>query len=168
VNDTVTARHVERLDEDALVALVRQGDALAFAELDRRYRRRLVAGARSLLRGTPHDPEDAAQDVLIRAYGFLLRHPERPIVLGAWLRVVLRNRCLDLRSERREHAAELEDRAAARSDPSASSPSASTCARWSASWLACPRGSAPRSSRGRSRAPRTSSSPRACTPPRPR
>jgi RNA polymerase sigma-70 factor (ECF subfamily) len=108
---------LERLDDDALVAHVRRGSEPAFAEIDRRYRRRLVAAARPLLLGTPHDPEDAAQDVLIRVHRFLLREPARPVVLGAWLRVVLRNRCLDLRRERCAWAADLEDRPALGGEP---------------------------------------------------
>ncbi len=112
------ARRVEHLDEDLLLALVREGSEPACVELDRRHRPALVAAARRLLAGTAHDPEDAAQDVLIRAHAFLLSHAERPVALGPWLKVVLRNRCIDLR--RRQSpllAADIADRPAPRTDP---------------------------------------------------
>ena len=163
----LVARHVERLDEDALLARVRQGDALAFAELDRRFRPRLLAAARSLLRGPPQDPEDAVQDVLLRAHRFLLRHPERPVVLGAWLRVVLRNRCLDLRDERREHAAQLEDRAGPDADPVRILDQRDQLRHVLTELAGLPPRQRTRSSGRCSRAPRTSSSRHACRRRRP-
>lgn len=92
--------------DDELVALVRLGDADAFAEIARRHRPMMVAQARPLLAGTAFDAEDAAQDALIRAQR-ALPATEGPLVLRAWLTVVVRNRALDLRRRRDAFTDEL-------------------------------------------------------------
>ena len=89
-----------RTDEQ-LVASSRAGREDAFAEIAERYRDRLVAYARHMLRARGHAAsEDVVQDVLLRAYR-ALRADARPMALRAWLYRIAHNRCLDeLRGER--------------------------------------------------------------------
>jgi RNA polymerase sigma factor (sigma-70 family) len=80
-------------DDHDLLYRLRDGDALAFAELDRRYRRRLTAFAARLL-GSAHDAEDVVQEAMVRAFD---RLPAEMYggELSAWLHRVVRNACLD-------------------------------------------------------------------------
>jgi RNA polymerase sigma factor (sigma-70 family) len=89
-----------RSDED-LVAAFRDGRDDAFTEIAERYRDRLVAYARHMLRARGQAAaEDVVQDVLIRAYR-ALRADSRPMALRSWLYRIAHNRCLDeLRGER--------------------------------------------------------------------
>ena len=89
-----------RTDEQ-LVAAFRAGREDAFAEMAERYRDRLVAYARHMLRARGQAAaEDVVQDVLLRAYR-ALRADSRPMALRAWLYRIAHNRCLDeLRGER--------------------------------------------------------------------
>lgn len=89
-----------RTDEQ-LVATFRAGREDAFAEIAERYRDRLVAYARHMLRARGQAAaEDVVQDVLLRAYR-ALRADSRPMALRAWLYRIAHNRCLDeLRGER--------------------------------------------------------------------
>jgi RNA polymerase sigma factor (sigma-70 family) len=104
-----------RTDEQ-LVAAFREGREEAFAVLAERYRERLVAYARHMLRARGQAAaEDVVQDVLIRAYR-ALRTDSRPMALRAWLYRIAHNRCLDeLRGER--PTAELGDDFAGSEDP---------------------------------------------------
>ena len=92
--------------DDELVALVRLGEADAFGEIARRHRSMMLAVARPLLAGTAYDADDAVQDALMRAHRALAAGTG-PVVLRAWLAVVVRNRALDLRRRRDALAAEL-------------------------------------------------------------
>ncbi len=74
-----------------LLALFRAGSEEAFDAIHDRYRARLLAYMRQMLRG---DAEDALQDVFLRAYA-ALRADDRPIALRAWLYRVAHNRCID-------------------------------------------------------------------------
>lgn len=95
------ARPLTSLSDDDLVARFRSGDDAAFEEIDRRYRRPLIAFARRMLSGTGHDADDIVQDAFVRAYGGL-RVTDRPMALRAWLYMIVRNRTLDeLRSPQR-------------------------------------------------------------------
>src|SRR5687767_3201153 len=85
--------------DDELLALLRRGDGEALAEIARRHRSMMVKIARPLLADTAYDAEDAAQDALMRAQR-ALPATEGPLVLRAWLAVVVRNRALDLRRRR--------------------------------------------------------------------
>ncbi|HEX8207900.1 MAG TPA: RNA polymerase sigma factor [Solirubrobacteraceae bacterium] len=87
--------------DDQLVAAFRDGREDAFAVIAERYRERLVAYARHMLRARGQAAaEDVVQDVLIRAYR-ALRADSRPMALRAWLYRIAHNRCLDeLRGER--------------------------------------------------------------------
>ena len=104
--------------DDQLVAAFRGGHDGAFEVLTERYRDRLLAYARHMLRGrTVASAEDVVQDVLLRAYR-ALRADSRPMALRAWLYRIAHNRCLDeLRGDR--PTAELPDEvpAPAANDP---------------------------------------------------
>jgi RNA polymerase sigma factor (sigma-70 family) len=102
--------------DDQLVAAFRDGREDAFALIAERYRDRLVAYARHMLRARgPAAVEDVVQDVLIRAYR-ALRADARPMALRAWLYRIAHNRCLDeLRGER--PTSELPDELPGSEDP---------------------------------------------------
>src|SRR5687767_2992787 len=87
--------------DEQLVAAFRDGRDEAFTEIAERYRDRLVAYARHMLRARGQAAsEDVVQDVLIRAYR-ALRADSRPMALRSWLYRIAHNRCLDeLRGER--------------------------------------------------------------------
>ncbi len=80
--------------DEQLVALFRAGSDDAFRAIHDRYRARLLAYARQMLRGALGDPEDALQDVFLRAYR-ALRASDRPVTLRAWLYRIAHNRCID-------------------------------------------------------------------------
>jgi RNA polymerase sigma-70 factor (ECF subfamily) len=83
-----------RLEDAALVTLVRRGDDRAFETIVDRYRTMLVAYARQLMGGAHHDAEEAVQDVFVRALT-ALRADDRDMALKPWLYAIARNRCLD-------------------------------------------------------------------------
>jgi RNA polymerase sigma factor (sigma-70 family) len=87
--------------DEQLVAAFRDGREEAFEVLAARYRDRIVAYARHMLRARGQGAaEDVAQDVLLRAYR-ALRVDGRPMALRAWLYRIAHNRCLDeLRADR--------------------------------------------------------------------
>ena len=76
------------------MSLFRAGSEDAFRAIHERYRTRLLAYTRQMLRGGSADPEDALQDVFIRAYR-ALRANDRPVLLRAWLYRIAHNRCID-------------------------------------------------------------------------
>lgn len=80
--------------DDQLVALFRAGSDDAFRTIHDRYRARLLAYTRQMLRSGMGDPEDALQDVFVRAYR-ALRSSDRPVMLRAWLYRIAHNRCVD-------------------------------------------------------------------------
>ena len=80
--------------DEQLVALFRAGSDDAFRAIHDRYRVRLLAYARQMLHGAISDPEDALQDVFLRAYR-ALRASDRPVMLRAWLYRIAHNRCID-------------------------------------------------------------------------
>src|SRR5687768_2259333 len=92
---------MRRTTDEQLVAAFRGGDDDAFAAIAERYRERLLAYARHMLRARGHAAaEDVVQDVLVRAWR-ALRADSRPMALRAWLYRIAHNRCLDeLRGER--------------------------------------------------------------------
>ena len=59
-----------------------------------RYRPRLFAYTRQMLNGTSQDPEDAVQEIFMRAY-YGLRASDRQLALRAWLYRIAHNRCVD-------------------------------------------------------------------------
>jgi Sigma-70 region 2 len=82
-----------RSDEE-LVRRFRAGDEDAFRVIHDRYRARLFAFARQMLRGSPQDAEEALQDVFVRAHA-ALRTDARDVSLRAWLYRIAHNRCID-------------------------------------------------------------------------
>lgn len=100
-------RRRERAD-DELVRRGAAGDPEVAAQLDARYRRRLVAYARSLLGRSHHDAEDVVQDVLLRAHAEIAagRGPQQ---LGPWLYRLTRNRAIDERRRARWGESSLDD-----------------------------------------------------------
>jgi RNA polymerase sigma-70 factor (ECF subfamily) len=82
------------LSDEALVLRVRGGDARAFGEIHARYRAPLLAFARGILSRRPDEAEDVIQDAFLRAY-FGLHATDRPIALGPWLYMIVRNRAID-------------------------------------------------------------------------
>ncbi|HEV7772875.1 MAG TPA: RNA polymerase sigma factor [Conexibacter sp.] len=82
-----------RSDEE-LVRRFRAGDEDAFRVIHDRYRARLFAYARQMLRGSRQDAEEALQDAFVRAHA-ALRTDARDISLRAWLYRIVHNRCID-------------------------------------------------------------------------
>jgi RNA polymerase sigma factor (sigma-70 family) len=90
----------------ALLRRFRAGDETAFSALHGRYAAGIRSYAAYMLRGSAHDPEDAAQDVFLRAYQ-ALRRDERDIDVRPWLFRIAHNRCIDVL--RRPVGEELEE-----------------------------------------------------------
>jgi RNA polymerase sigma factor (sigma-70 family) len=80
--------------DDQLVAAFRAGDERAFERIHDRYRERLQAFVRSMVRNDPHTVEDVVQDVWIRAYNGLRAH-DREMDLRPWLYRIAHNRTMD-------------------------------------------------------------------------
>jgi RNA polymerase sigma factor (sigma-70 family) len=81
--------------DEALVAAFRAGDEHAFEAIDARYRARLTAYARRILKNAdPGLAEDVVQESLWRAHR-ALRRDDRPMQLRAWLHRLVRNCSLD-------------------------------------------------------------------------
>jgi RNA polymerase sigma-70 factor (ECF subfamily) len=80
------------LDDDALLRRIRAGDRDAFADLMRRYNRRLYRVARSVLRDDA-EAEDALQDAYLQAYRALPAF-RGDSALGTWLTRIVVNAAL--------------------------------------------------------------------------
>ncbi|HEX8977933.1 MAG TPA: RNA polymerase sigma factor [Solirubrobacteraceae bacterium] len=80
--------------DDQLVTLFREGNDEAFRVIHDRYRARMLAYARQMLSSSGRDPEDAVQDIFLRAYHGL-RTSDRQLALRAWLYRIAHNRCID-------------------------------------------------------------------------
>ncbi|HEY3728525.1 MAG TPA: RNA polymerase sigma factor [Solirubrobacteraceae bacterium] len=91
--------------DEQLVSLFRAGNEDAFRAIHDRYRTRMLAYTRQMLAGSPQDPEDAVQEVFVRAYAGL-RANHRELALRAWLYRIAHNRCID--ELRRAHPPALE------------------------------------------------------------
>jgi RNA polymerase sigma factor (sigma-70 family) len=79
--------------DEKLIALIRRGRDDAFEVLVERYRARLLAFCRNMLRSS-EDAEDVLQEVLVNAYR-AIRADDRPIAVKPWLYRIARNRCLN-------------------------------------------------------------------------
>ncbi len=90
--------------DEKLIALVRRGRDDAFDVLVERYRPRLLAFCRNMMRSS-EDAEDVLQEVFVNAYR-AIRADDRPIAAKAWLYRIARNRCLN--ELRRNSAAGVE------------------------------------------------------------
>jgi RNA polymerase sigma factor (sigma-70 family) len=115
----LSAAFLRLRSDEQLVALFRGGSDDAFRAIHDRYGARLLAYTRQMLRGGG-DPEDALQDVFIRAYRSL-RSSDRPVTLRAWLYRIAHNRCID--ELRRPHP--LPSELAADAEPAFGGPAAS-------------------------------------------
>jgi RNA polymerase sigma factor (sigma-70 family) len=80
--------------DEQLISLFRAGNEDAFRVIHDRYRGRMLAYARQMLAATAADPEDAVQEVFVRAYAGL-RANRRDLALRAWLYRIAHNRCVD-------------------------------------------------------------------------
>ena len=78
---------VQPLDDEALLARLQQGDALAFEQLVRAFTPRLLPVARRILQNE-EDARDALQDGLISAYRSVGRFEGRSRPSGLWGAVV--------------------------------------------------------------------------------
>ena len=79
--------------DEKLIALIRRGRDDAFDVLVDRYRPRLLAFCRNMMRSS-EDAEDVLQEVFVNAYR-AIRADDRPIAAKAWLYRIARNRCLN-------------------------------------------------------------------------
>src|SRR3954447_21762017 len=79
--------------DEKLIALVRRGRDDAFEVLVDRYRARLLAFCRNMLRSA-EDAEDVFQEVLVNAYR-AIHADRRTIIAKPWLYRIARNRCLN-------------------------------------------------------------------------
>jgi RNA polymerase sigma-70 factor, ECF subfamily len=96
------------LVEHELIERARQGDAPAFNEIVRAYRRRIL-GTITRLIGRPEDVEDVGQEVFLRLYDSLdqLRTPE---MFEPWLYRLTVNACYDyLRRQKRRKESRMAD-----------------------------------------------------------
>ena len=91
--------------DEQLVSGFRAGSEEAFRVIHDRYRARMLAYARQMLGGSCEDPEDAVQEIFVRAYAGL-RASNRDLALRAWLYRIAHNRCID--QLRRPHPPTLE------------------------------------------------------------
>jgi len=80
--------------DEQLVTLFREGNDEAFRVIHDRYRGRMFAYARQMLGASGQDPEDAVQEIFMRAYHGL-RASHRKLALRAWLYRIAHNRCID-------------------------------------------------------------------------
>ena len=80
--------------DEQLVTLFREGNDEAFRVIHDRYRARLFAYTRQMLGRTVQDPEDAVQEIFMRAY-YGLRASDRRLALKPWLYRIAHNRCVD-------------------------------------------------------------------------
>jgi RNA polymerase sigma factor (sigma-70 family) len=79
--------------DERLVARLRAGEEGAFDALFDRYRARLLAFCRGMLRSS-EDAEDVLQEVFAAAHAAMLAD-DRPIEVRPWLYRIARNRCLN-------------------------------------------------------------------------
>src|SRR5215210_2457670 len=86
------ARFLRNEPDEALVALVLQGNEAAFEAIYDRHHRGLIAFCRHMLRSR-EEAEDALQHTFAAAYRSLTSG-ERPKAPKAWLYTIARNRCL--------------------------------------------------------------------------
>ena len=86
----MTCTLLDRLPDERLVALVRQGSDDAFAALLTRHRPALHAFARRLTRTTPVDPDDVLQEAAVRAHR-ALRRSTGEMQVAPWLHTIVRN-----------------------------------------------------------------------------
>jgi RNA polymerase sigma factor (sigma-70 family) len=85
-----SAQHLEDADTARLVNRIQAGEQDAFVILYQRYFDRVYSYLRLLLR-SPHEAEDAAQQVFLNVLGGLKAYERRDQPFRAWLFIVVRN-----------------------------------------------------------------------------
>src|ERR1051326_791391 len=88
--------------DEKLIDLIRAGDEAAFEALVQRYRSRLLAFCRHMLRSRG-DAEDVLQEVFAASYRAIVAD-EREIFVRPWLYRIARNMCLKHLGRRRPAA----------------------------------------------------------------
>ncbi|MEO6859341.1 MAG: RNA polymerase sigma factor [Solirubrobacteraceae bacterium] len=91
---TIGASLLRIRTDEQLITLFREGNDEAFRVIHDRYRARMFAYARQMLGNSGQDPEDAVQEIFMRAYHGL-RANHRQLALRAWLYRIAHNRCID-------------------------------------------------------------------------
>lgn len=91
---TIGASLLRIRTDEQLVNLFREGNDEAFRVIHDRYRARMLAYTRQMLGHSGQDPEDAVQEIFMRAYHGL-RANHRHLALRAWLYRIAHNRCID-------------------------------------------------------------------------
>ncbi|HEY7631971.1 MAG TPA: sigma-70 family RNA polymerase sigma factor [Thermoleophilaceae bacterium] len=95
----VRAPFLRLQSDEKLIDLIRAGDEAAFEALVQRYRSRLLAFCRHMLR-SPEDAEDVLQEVFAASYRAIVAD-EREIFVRPWLYRIARNMCLKHLGKRR-------------------------------------------------------------------
>ncbi|HKN94180.1 MAG TPA: sigma-70 family RNA polymerase sigma factor, partial [Thermoleophilaceae bacterium] len=95
----VRAPFLRLQSDEKLIDLIRAGDEAAFEALVQRYRSRLLAFCRHMLRSR-EDAEDVLQEVFAASYRAILAD-EREIFVRPWLYRIARNMCLKHLGRRR-------------------------------------------------------------------
>lgn len=96
------------IDEQSLVAALKQGDQKAFEQMMRAYGGRLLAVATRLMRN-PDDAADALQDAMLSAYRSMDKFAGDS-KLSTWLhRIVVNASLMKLRSKKRHPTSQIDD-----------------------------------------------------------
>jgi RNA polymerase sigma factor (sigma-70 family) len=98
----VRAPFLRLQSDEKLIDLIRAGDEAAFEALVQRYRSRLLAFCRNMLRSR-EDAEDVLQEVFAASYRAIVAD-EREIFVRPWLYRIARNMCLKHLGKRRPAA----------------------------------------------------------------
>ncbi len=98
------------MNDNAIIRLIQNGNADAFADLVQKYHKSLLAFIYRLMRD-PHLTEDIGQEVFLSVYKSLPKFdPEAGTPFAAWLFIIARNRCIsDLRTRNRVESVQIED-----------------------------------------------------------
>lgn len=100
--------HSQQFSDQELVALLRLGDGDAFGALVRRYERRLLRTASSIMKNR-EDSEDAVQEAFLRAY-WKIETFRGDASFSTWLTKIVINSCLmQLRKQRSRPHFSLDD-----------------------------------------------------------
>jgi len=109
MKDTTSSQHIDdEVNDYALLAQLRTGDATAYETLVRTYSGRLLAVTRRLLR-SEEDARDAVQDAFLSAFRALHTFEENAL-LSTWLhRIAVNAALMKLRTRRRHPEDSIED-----------------------------------------------------------
>ncbi len=98
------------MNDNAIIRLIQNGNAEAFADLVQKYHKNLLAFIYRLVRD-PHLTEDIGQEVFLSIYKSLPKfEPESGTPFVAWLYIIARNRCIsELRIREKAECVQIED-----------------------------------------------------------